>query len=215
MIKRTVEVILISISFLQSPNSRSQLSPVCLGLKICHLFSSVTSQIHNHCDSSSLPSLHAELSVMRKWVNLEFSQPETHWSNCSTVARVWTFLSCAPWMWVKLFQEPFDSRKEPTYALMTVNSALMQTVWTALNAGMLEDKGNRENCLYQQVHHVWFVVSERLYGVKDVNAALLSQHLAHDADAAENATATPAVPERGKVMELFTTRWRQNPTEEH
>lgn len=63
---------------------------------------------------------------------------------------------------------------------------------------------------YQQVHHVWLVVPQRLDGVEDVDAALLPQHLAHDADAAEDAAAATTVPVEGDqaVIPLFTTRWR-------
>lgn len=47
---------------------------------------------------------------------------------------------------------------------------------------------------YQQVHHVWFVVSQRFNCVKDVDTALLSQHLADYTDTAENSTAPPSIP---------------------
>lgn len=77
---------------------------------------------------------------------------------------------------------------------------------------------------YQQVHHVWFVVSQRFHSVENIDASLLSQHLTHDTDAAEHAAATASVPEERQeeletftsgVLQLFTTRWRQHITDEH
>ena len=52
-------------------------------------------------------------------------------------------------------------------------------------------------CVYQQIHHVGFVVPQSFNSVKDVDTSLLSQHLTHDADAAENTAATAAIPEGG------------------
>lgn len=65
---------------------------------------------------------------------------------------------------------------------------------------------------YQQVHHVWLVVPQCLDGVEDVDAALLPQHLAHDADAAEDAAAATTIPVGvdQAVISLFTTRWRKS-----
>lgn len=66
--------------------------------------------------------------------------------------------------------------------------------------------------IYQQVHHVWFVVSQRFNGVKDVDTALLPQHLTDYTDAAENPTATPSIPgggqgeerrKQGEELEIF------------
>lgn len=48
---------------------------------------------------------------------------------------------------------------------------------------------------YQQVDHVWLVVPQSFYSVKNVDAALLTQHLTHDTDTAEHTTATSAIPE--------------------
>lgn len=48
---------------------------------------------------------------------------------------------------------------------------------------------------YQHIHHVGFVVSQCLDGMKNVNAALLSQHLTHHTDAAEHATASSSITE--------------------
>lgn len=63
---------------------------------------------------------------------------------------------------------------------------------------------------YQQVHHVWLVVPQRFDSVEDVDAALLPQHLAHDADATEDTAAATTVPVGGDqaVIPLLTTRWR-------
>lgn len=49
--------------------------------------------------------------------------------------------------------------------------------------------------VYQQIHHVRFVVSQRFNGVKNVDAALLSQHLTHDTDTTEHTTATSSITE--------------------
>lgn len=51
---------------------------------------------------------------------------------------------------------------------------------------------------YQQVDHVWLVVPQSFYSVKNVDAALLTQHLTHDTDTAEHTTASSAIPEEEK-----------------
>lgn len=48
---------------------------------------------------------------------------------------------------------------------------------------------------YQHIHHVGFVVSQCLDGMKNINTALLSQHLTHHTDAAEHPTASSSITE--------------------
>lgn len=47
---------------------------------------------------------------------------------------------------------------------------------------------------YQQVHHVGFVVPQRLDRMKNVHRVLVLKHLAHNADGAERPAAPASVP---------------------
>lgn len=59
---------------------------------------------------------------------------------------------------------------------------------------------------YQQVHHVWLVVSQSFNSVKDVDAALLSQHFTDYTDTAEHPAATAAIPDEETVEDTRTHR---------
>lgn len=47
---------------------------------------------------------------------------------------------------------------------------------------------------YQQVHHVGFVVPQRLDRMKNIHGVLVLKHLTHNADGAERAAAPASVP---------------------
>lgn len=47
---------------------------------------------------------------------------------------------------------------------------------------------------YQEVHHVWLVVPQRLDSMEDIHSSLVSEHLTDNADGTECTTAASSVP---------------------